>query len=113
MKAAIARTALQPWIVAGKVPPPSLASEEDRNRQAQRDIKREAELFEQARDKKSAAADRLLHQHHHFAESVALLQVGIALGAMALTHKRAAWWASLALGLGGAVIFAFTLFGSH
>lgn len=113
IKATIARSALQPWITAGKRPPPALASDEDRNRQAQRDIKRRAESFEHARDEKSAEADKLLQEHHHFAESVALLQVGIALGAVAaLTRKRAAWWTSLALGLAGTIMFAFALVGS-
>ena len=114
VKAAIARSALQPWIAAGKPPPPDLASEEDRNRQAQREIKQQAQLFEQARDEKSAEADKLLHEHHHFAESVALLQVGIALGAVAaLTRKRPAWWTSLALGLAGTVMFVLALIGPH
>ena len=114
IKAAIAKSALQPWLAAGKPPPPALANEEDRNRQAQREIQRQARLFEQARDEKSAEADKLLNKHHYFAQSVALLQVGIALGAVAaLTRKRAAWWTSLALGLAGTIMFAFALVGPH
>lgn len=114
IKAAVARSALQPWIAAGKQPSPNLAGEEERNLQAQREIKRQAQTFEQARDEKSAEADALLHEHHRFAESVALLQVGIALGAVAaLTRKRPAWWTSLALGLAGAIMFVFALLGPH
>lgn len=114
IKAAVARSALQPWIAAGKQPLPSLAGEEQRNLQAQREIKQQAQTFEQARDEKSAEADALLHEHHRFAESVALLQVGIALGAVAaLTRKRPAWWTSLALGLAGTVMFVLALMGLH
>jgi hypothetical protein len=114
IKAAIAKSALQPWLAAGKPPPPALANEEDRNRQAQREIQQQARLFEQARDEKSVEADKLLNKHHYFAQSVAFLQVGIALGAVAaLTRKRAAWWTSLALGVAGTIIFAFALVGPH
>jgi hypothetical protein len=96
--------------------PPSanLASEEDRNLHAQREIKRQAQSFEQARAEKSAEANALMHQHHRFAEPVALLQVGIASGgAAAPTRKRPAWWVSLAPGLVGTVMFASALIGSH
>jgi hypothetical protein len=114
IKAAIAKSALQPWLAAVKPPPPALANEEDRNRQAQREIQQQARLFEQARDEKSVEADKLLNKHHYFAQSVAFLQVGIALGAVAaLTRKRAAWWTSLALGVAGTIIFAFALVGPH
>jgi hypothetical protein len=70
--------------------------------------------FEHERDVKSAEADHMLHQHDRLAEAVAFLQVGIALGAVAaLTHKRPAWWASLALGLIGGLLFAYAFFGVH
>jgi hypothetical protein len=114
LKAVLARNALQPWTALGKTPPENLAAEEGRNLQAQRGLKLQAEAFERERDIKSAEADKLLQQHHHFAQSVALLQVGIALGAVAaLTRKRPAWWASLALGLGGSVLFVYALLGAH
>jgi hypothetical protein len=112
IKAAVARSAVQPWIVQSLQPPQILAAEEGRNVAAQSDIKRQAQSFEHARDEKSAEADTLLHEHHHFAQAVALLQVGIALGAVAaLTRKRAAWWVSLALGAAGSALFAYTLIG--
>ena len=113
IKAALARSALQPWLASGKTPSPALVAEEQRNLQAQREIKQQAQSFEQARDAKSVEADALLHQHHHFAEAVALLQVGIALGAVAaLTRKRLAWWVSLALGVGGSVLFLVAWLGA-
>ena len=59
------------------------------------------------RDEKSREADHLLARHHGFANSVALFQVAIALGAVAaLTGARAIWWGSVLTGLGGIVLFA-------
>jgi hypothetical protein len=47
-----------------------------------------------------------MHRHHRFANSVALFQVAIALGAVAaLTRMRPVWYGSLALGLCGAALF--------
>jgi hypothetical protein len=51
-----------------------------------------------------------LHQHHRFADSVALFQVAIALGAVAaLTRMRLVWFGSLLVGLIGAVLFLLTI----
>lgn len=114
IKAVLARDALLPWTALGKTPPEKLVGEEGRNLQAQSEIKLQAQALEHERDEKSAEADHLLHQHHFFAQSVALLQVGIALGAVAaLTHRRVAWWASLALGVAGGALFAYALIGVH
>ncbi|MBS0591172.1 MAG: DUF4337 domain-containing protein [Proteobacteria bacterium] len=76
----------------------------------QAEAKKKAEELEHARDEKSREADHLIHQHHYFAYAVALLQVAIALGAVAaLTRKRLAWLGSTALGLIGAIIFLWAL----
>ena len=41
-----------------------------------------------------------MHQHHRFANSVALFQVAIALGAVAaLTRVRLVWYGSIAVGV--------------
>jgi hypothetical protein len=65
---------------------------------------------EHERDRKSAEADQLLHQHHRFADSVALFQVAIALGAVAaLTRTRLVWFGSLLAGLTGAGLFLLTI----
>ncbi|MEO8747675.1 MAG: DUF4337 domain-containing protein [Rhodanobacter sp.] len=113
LKAVLARSALQPWLAIGKTPPDALAAEETRNLDAQGKIKLQAEAFERERDEKSLEADHLLHQHHRFAQSVALLQVAIALGAIAaLTRRRLMWWGSLALGLGGSGMFIYALMGA-
>ena len=65
---------------------------------------------ERARDEASRAADELLERHHQFANSVAFVQVAIALGAVAaLTRARPVWFGSLAIGAAGAVMFFIKL----
>ena len=81
-----------------------------RYKDEQQEAKKKAEEFEHGRDEKGKEADHLIHQHHYFAYSVAMLQVAIALGAVAaLTRKRWAWLGSTALGLIGAAIFLWAL----
>ena len=114
LKASMARSAREPWLAQDKTPPVYLADEEAHYLAEQRELKLKAVEFEHARDEKSAEADHMLHQHDRLAESVAFLQVGIALGAVAaLTHKRLAWWASLALGAIGGLLFAYAFIGVH
>ena len=114
VKAAIVHNAQGTWTVLDKPPPAKLAEDESRYLKEQHEVEVQAREFEHERDAKSAEADHLLHQHHRFAESVALLQVGIALGAVAaLTRKRLAWWGSLALGVAGAALFAYAYIGAH
>ena len=114
LKAAMARSAREPWIAQDKTPPAHLADEESHYLAEQRELKLQATGFERERDARSADADHMLHQHDRLAEAVALLQVGIALGAVAaLTRKRLAWWASLALGVAGGLLFAYALIGVH
>lgn len=80
----------------------NLARYNDEQRQAQD----KAQEFERRRDENGVEADHLIHRHHFFANAVALLQVAIALGAVAaLTRKRLAWLGSMALGIAGACVF--------
>jgi hypothetical protein len=75
-------------------------------------IRQKAAALEKERDARSREADQLLHKHHRFADAVALLQVAIALGAVAaLTRLPVIWLASLAAGLGGAGLFLASLLG--
>jgi hypothetical protein len=111
VKAEIARNAKGPWLALGKTPPANLAEDEARYLKEKNASEASAHAIEKERDAKSSEADELLHHHHRFAEAVAFLQVGIALGAVAaLTKSRAAWWASLLLGLIGGGLFAYGLF---
>ena len=113
VKAAIARNAQGPWLALDKAPPAKLAEDEAKYLKEQRAIETQAHELEHERDAKSFEADHLLHRHHGFAQAVALLQVGIALGAVAaLTRSRPAWWGSLLLGLLGGGLFAYGFLGT-
>ena len=113
LKAAIARNAQGPWLAQDKSPPAKLAEDEARYTKEQDVIQSKAHELEKERDAKSGEADELLHHHHRFAEAVAFLQVGIALGAVAaLTKSRKAWWGSLSLGLIGGGLFGYGLLAS-
>jgi len=54
----------------------------------QKDIEKAAREKEQARDEASREADELLERHHHFANSVAFIQVAIALVPSPHFHRR-------------------------
>ena len=65
-----------------------------------------ARAFERERDERSREADALLARHHIFAYAVALLQVAIALSAVAaLTRRRSIWIFSAIIGVGGMLSF--------
>lgn len=86
----------------------SLAAIATRYAREQDTIARAARTLEQERDARSREADALLARHHVFAYSVALVQVAIALGAVAaLTRRRPIWIVSAVLGAAGALAFAF------
>lgn len=76
----------------------------------QDDIARRARELERVRDARSHDADALLAKHHFFSYSVAVLQVAIALGAVAaLTRRRLVWLFSASLGMVGVVFLAAAL----
>ncbi|MBB6486039.1 DUF4337 family protein [Rhizobium lusitanum] len=69
----------------------------------------EAQNLEKLRDQKDDEANELIHHHHYYAYAVAMLQISIALGAVAaLTRKPFVWWGSSALGLLGAALCLWT-----
>lgn len=106
LKAAVQEATAASWEAAGKPVPEKLHVQAKRYTEEQAEIKRSAEEKERERDEKSAEADRLLHQHHRFANAVALFQVSIALGALAaLTRNHAVWWGSIVVGLSGIPLF--------
>src|SRR5512143_750128 len=109
IKAATDEASRTSWLAIGKEPPPEYAEGIKRRKEEQAEISKEARKLEAERDEKSKEADHLLHEHHGFANAVALFQVSIALGAVAaLTKNRLVWLGSLALGAAGAVLFAST-----
>jgi hypothetical protein len=90
----------------GKAPAPEFEADAKRYASEQTDIRAEAEKLEKERDAKSNEADELMHRHHAYANAVALIQVAIALGAVAaLTRMRLVWFGSVLLGLIGLVLF--------
>lgn len=96
------------WQALDKPPPAELGADSQRYVEDQKKSRDKAKELEHQRDEKSAEADVLMHRHHYFAESVALLQVGIALGAVAaLVRRRPVWIGSILLGFAGALLFAF------
>jgi hypothetical protein len=84
--------------------------EADREKGGQKDAKAEAEKEEALVKEMDEASERSLHLHHHYAISVTIFQVSIALAAIAaLTRRKLMWWVSLAAGAAGAVQFILGL----
>lgn len=111
IKSAVASSAAVAFTAAGRATPDSLRALPARYAHDQADIQVEARRLESERDAKSAEADRLLSAHHHYAFAVALLQVAIALGAVAaLTKQRAALALSALSGLAGIALALATAF---
>ena len=110
IKAATAEAARTSWLAIAKEPPAEYGEKQKRYGEEQKEIEKKAREKEKERDEKSKEADELLHHHHGFANTVALFQVAIALGAVAaLTKSRPVWAASLLLGLAATGVFLFTL----
>ena len=112
IKGAIAMSAVSAYAAAGRQSPDSLRAQSDRYKREQAGIQVEARKLEAERDARTAEADHLLAQHHHFAFAVTLLQVAIALGAIAaLTRQRAALLVSGIAGAAGVALALVTAFG--
>jgi hypothetical protein len=112
VKAAVQEATRTTWEAAGKAVPPKFHEQIARYAQEQTEIMKAAQEKEKERDEKSTEADVLLHRHHRFANTVALFQVSIALGAMAaLTRIRSLWWGSIILGLSGMGLCGFAFLG--
>ena len=94
------------WLSIGKEPPPGYAAAQKKYAEEQTEIAAEAKKKEAERDAKAAEAQHRLHQHHQYANTVALLQVAIALGAVAaLSRIRIIWILSIVLGIAATVLF--------
>ncbi|MDB4870785.1 MAG: hypothetical protein JWL97_1789 [Gemmatimonadales bacterium] len=108
IKGAVAQSGINTWEAAGKSAPPRLSVETARYSAQQDSISRMATALEHQRDEKSREAELLLSQHQIYASAVALLQISIALGAIAaLTASRMVWFGSVGLGVVGAILLAF------
>lgn len=112
IKSAIATSSASAYVAAGRSEPDSLRAQAARYTREQGAIQVDARKLESERDAKSVEADHLLGQHHHYAFAVALLQVAIALGAVAaLTKQRAALVLSGVSGMAGIVLAIVTALG--
>ena len=100
IKGAIAANAANTYIATGHKAPDSLLSLGARYAHEREDIQTEARKLEKERDGKIAEAAGLLEQHHHYAYAVALLQVSIALGAVAALARQ--WKVLVLAGIAGA-----------
>ncbi len=110
IKGAVAQSAINTWEAAGKSAPPRLSAETARYTAQQDSISRKASELEHQRDDKSREAEILLSQHEVYAAAVALLQISIALGAIAaLTLSRVVWFGSLGLGAAGAILLVIPM----
>ncbi|HEX4446767.1 MAG TPA: DUF4337 family protein [Polyangiaceae bacterium] len=90
-----------------------LAGEAEHERAEQVTIKAEAESEQAEVAEMDEKAAHKLHVHHHFARSVTVFQVSIALAAIAaLTRRKPMWWVSLAVGVTGAVFFVLGILAS-
>ncbi len=110
IKGHVVETSRAIWLAAGKTPPPEVDAAITKYSADQKEIEKAARDKERARDEASREADELLERHHHFANSVAFVQVAIALGAVAaLTQARLVWYGSLAIGAVGSAMFFLNL----
>ncbi len=106
IKAAVQEASRAPWAAMGKTPPLQYLEKAKRYGEEQAVIQNKAREKERERDEKLKESDHLLHKHHSFADSVALFQVSIALGAVAaLTRYRLVWYGSLLAGVAGIIFF--------
>jgi hypothetical protein len=111
IKGAVQESLRTTWTAAGKAVPPDVEKKIEQYAADQKEIDKAAREKERERDAKSAEADQLMERHHRYANSVALIQVSIALSAVAaLTRQRLIWVCSVALGLAGAALFTLTAF---
>jgi hypothetical protein len=112
IKAAVQEASRTSWLSIGKEPPAQYGEAQKRYGKEQADIAKKAKEIEAERDAKASEAVHLLHQHHRFANSVALFQVAIALGAVAaLARNRWIWFVSLFLGVTGTILFLVAMAG--
>jgi hypothetical protein len=110
IKSAVQEAERHAYLAVGKEPPASLDEAKKRYAEEQEKIQEAARELEKQRDEKSEEAEHLLHRHHGYANTVALFQVAIALGAVAaLTRFRMVWVGSILVGAAGIVLFLTTL----
>ncbi len=87
-----------------------LKSDVERYRHEGAEIEKKARELEEKVEASNRKSDELLERHHHFAISVTLFQIAIALCAIAaLVRQRLLWFVGLAGGCGGLVFLGIGL----
>ncbi len=110
IKGAVALGSEAAYRATGKTPPAALDSSVQKYANDQKAITDSAHALEKERDAKIVEADHLMVQHKSFAFAVTLLQVSIALGAVAaLTRSRGVLAGSLVIGVVGTGLFVMKL----
>lgn len=87
-------------------PDPFFAQEGRRLEQEKAAGKQQAEEWEREVAARMAASDRAIHRHHLLRVATVLLQLATAVGSVAaLVKRKSGWYLSLAIALGGALMF--------
>jgi hypothetical protein len=106
IKSAILTAQKQILISMDKVPPPVLDGDISRYQKEQADISEKSRQKEEQARRGAEEAEHLVHRHHRFASAVALLQIAVALSAIAaLARNRAMWGLSLLIAAAGTLAF--------
>ena len=106
IKSAILKAQKQTLISLDRVPPPVLDDEATRYQKEQNEISEKSRRKEEEARRDAEEAEHLVHRHHRFASSVALLQIAVALSAIAaLARNRPMWGLSLLLAAAGTLAF--------
>jgi hypothetical protein len=107
IKAALLKTQRQLLITSDHVPPSGLDDEINRYQREQSEISADAKNREALAGRHAEDAEHLVHRHHRYASAVALLQISVALSAIAaLSRNRALWILSLFVATAGTAAFA-------
>ena len=106
IKAAVLLAQKQILISMDRVPQPALDADLTRYQKEQGEISAANRQLEKKSADETEEAEHLIHRHHRYAASVALLQIAVALSAIAaLARNRSMWLLSLAIAALGAAVF--------
>jgi sensor domain CHASE-containing protein len=106
IKAAVLSAQKQILISMDRVPQTSLDADLARYQKEQGEISAANKKLEKLSRDQEDEAERLIHRHHRYAASVALLQIAVALSAIAaLARNRWMWLLSLGIATAGAAVF--------
>jgi len=107
IRSAMLKQEKQTLISLDRVPQASLDQDIARYQKEQDEIAADARRREDGARRHSEEAEHFTHRHHRYASSVALMQVAVALSAIAaLSKNRSLWGLSLLVAVCGAALFA-------